>query len=178
MPIPNRSDALSILECNEGEASAPVRRTLRFGYALEVVEGARADLLQLAAPDGRLCLTIRLDPAGPQVEVHGATLAVSAQKSLRLACESLEIEVETDISMRAGGTIQTEGFSQVVRARRGDVHVVANDDVRIDGERVHLNSPYVYRPKEGRSLMEVLDAMTKAPPPVDNQAETGADGEG
>jgi hypothetical protein len=39
----------------------------------------------------------------------------------------------------ADGDLKTEARIQEIRARLGNVNVSANDDVRIDGERVMVN---------------------------------------
>lgn len=139
-----RDERLVVDEILDG-SPPPSQHELPAGYALEVVERQNRGTLRLRAPDGTLCLTIRLDETGPHLEVSAASVAVSAEKSLRMSCENLEVFAEKNISMRARGTFETEGFDQLIRATTGDIHVHANDDVRVDGERIHLNSPYTHR---------------------------------
>jgi hypothetical protein len=156
----------------EGAETSPASTSstlaLRSGYAVEAREGASQNLLLLKAPDGRICLTIRLLPEGPRVEIESESLAVSARGAIAIDCEELSIHARRDIALTAGGDltqaadgamrvraegpIETEGFSQTIRSRRGDVSVVANDDVTLDGERVRLNSPNLPR---GRGPREV-----------------------
>ena len=41
---------------SEGEKDVPTEIVLRSGYAVEAPDGPGGDMLQLRAPDGRLCL--------------------------------------------------------------------------------------------------------------------------
>jgi hypothetical protein len=131
---------------------------LESGYSVNTVESPDGDWLTVNAPDGRICLKMILTPDGPAIELHGVSLKLNAQKDVRLKCESLEIHAgkemilrtggdlthiaEKNINVKAGGALQTEAFSQKLRARSGDFEVKAKDDVMIDGERVRLNSPH------------------------------------
>jgi len=125
---------------------------LKSGYVLESFENDSADILRLTTADNKVCLQIILTPKGPVVELQSASLTLAAQKDIKLTCESLEIETKKELAIKSGGSIkqlaqgpiETEGFSQSIVARRGDVAVKANDDVRIDGERIRLNSPRPY----------------------------------
>jgi phage gp45-like len=131
------------------------------GYTVASQSRPEGDLLTVVAPDGRLCLRIELLPEGPVLEVRGQALRLASAGELRLDCERLTINatratsirtgelhevVEGDARLEVGGVIDTEGHSQRLRARRGDVELAANDDVVIDGERVRLNSPKVQDP--------------------------------
>ncbi len=123
-------------------SAAPL--ALAGGYGLEVraSDGSgRASALDVRAPDGRVCLTIRLDDGGPRVEITAASLSVRA--------DDLALEAKKDLALRAGGGILLEAqgalvsraLEQHIEATRGDILVEANDDVRLEGERVRLNSP-------------------------------------
>lgn len=101
------------------------------------------DSLRLEGPDGTVCMTLTVDDAGPRLAVHAQSVEISAEHEMRLSCQRLDIDVAEDLTMRAGGVVATEGFSQIIRAHRGDVDITANDDVHVDGERIHLNSPYL-----------------------------------
>ena len=136
------------------DTPAPTRHELLDGYALEIQDAG--SMLRLEAPDGRLCLTIRLCDEGPMLEVAATSVAVRAEKELTLACETLRVHAQRDITMHAGGNITSEGFAQTLRAHTGDGHLEANDDVRVDGERIHLNSPYAYRPTADQRLTRML----------------------
>lgn len=124
--------------------------SLARGYALETTD----ERLTLRAPDGRMCLTIVLHPDGPIVEVAAASLAVTTAGDLRIDAgrldvhtrEGLSLHSNSDIELHAKAAIATTAFEQRLTATHGDIRVQANDDVRIDGELIHLNAP---EPHEG-----------------------------
>jgi hypothetical protein len=51
----------------------------------------------------------------------------------------MDISSGGSIGVRAEGDIVSEARAQIIRASAGDVRVVANDDVVMDGERIKLN---------------------------------------
>lgn len=130
---------------------------LLHGYAVRVPQG---DLIEIVAPDGGLCLSIRLGPTGPVVEVRAASLQVATRGDLVLDCERFEVNARQEIALvsaggiahdahgdvviRADGEIATEAAGQQHRARLGNVDIRANDDVMLDGERVMLNGPRAF----------------------------------
>lgn len=138
-------------ELRPGGAEPPEGSTLalRSGYSIQAIESPQANVVHLKAPDGRICVTISLRPEGPAVEVRAGSLSIAAEGDLSIDCARLSMRAEEDISIRAGrdvsmsaeGALKTEAFSQHIKARLGDVRVEANDDVRLDGERIRLNSP-------------------------------------
>lgn len=130
------------------EASEPrALARLAGGYALHVRDEGSA--LDVHAPDGRLCVRLVLAADGPRIEISGASLAVHAEREIALSCqrftvdaaEGLALRSGADLEVRAEGALRSEGFSQAIVARRGDVDIQANDDVAVDGERIRLNSP-------------------------------------
>jgi hypothetical protein len=120
--------------------------TLSAGYSLSTATAASGEELRLHAPDGRICVKITLTPEGPLVELTSVALSVAAQGKVK--CESFEVSAEREIALNAGGdvivdagqAIVSAAFEQSHLARRGDYRVKANDDVRVDGERIKLNS--------------------------------------
>lgn len=127
------------------------------GYAVRVPRG---DLIEIVAPGGELCLSIRLGATGPLVEVRAASLQVATQGDLVVDCDRFEVNARREIALvsaggiaqdahgdvvvRADGEIATEAAGQQHRARRGNVDIRANDDVMLDGERIKLNGPRAF----------------------------------
>lgn len=142
---------------SEHDPDHPNLPALQHGYAMRV---PRSDMIELVAPGGVVCLSIRLGPAGPMVEVHAASLRVATEGELVLDCDRLEVNARTDISLisaggiiqdahgdvivRADGEIASEAAGQQHHARRGSVDIRANDDVMLEGERVKLNGPRAF----------------------------------
>ncbi len=125
----------------------PATMTLASGYTLESPD--RASILHVRAPDGRICLRLTLLPEGPMVELTSASLSIASQGDVRVDCQRFEVQAREGMTLQSGKNIETraegehiaEAFGHRVQARRGDVHLQANDDVLLDGERVRLNSP-------------------------------------
>lgn len=140
--------------------SAPTKDGLRWsrgtkaGYELQLRDEGGAEGLRIVAPGGHLCVQIRLDPEGPRIEVFGAELHAHADEVVRLAGPRVEIEAEESITLRSGGTIrqqargnvESEAFEHHLESTHGEIRLVANDDVALDGERIRLNSPPQIRP--------------------------------
>jgi uncharacterized protein (DUF2345 family) len=121
--------------------------TLASGYVLDATTAG--DELRLHAPDGRVCLKIKLTAEGPEVELSSVALSIAAKGDVNVACERFNVAASQGVSLttsgelvaKAEGAIELEGRSQKLRATRGEISVYANDDVAIDGERIRLNSP-------------------------------------
>jgi hypothetical protein len=105
------------------------------------------DCLRLLNAEGATSLTIRLTPAGPVVEISGGSmalkvdgdLAIGARRLLLHGSESVAISSDADARIVAGQTLVTQGRRQEITATHGDARVYANDDVKIDGERIRMN---------------------------------------
>ncbi|HRI64637.1 MAG TPA: hypothetical protein PK156_10360 [Polyangium sp.] len=137
-------------------ALVPQSVVLPSGRAIEVEAQADADVLRFRAPSGECVLTIHLTDAGPVVRVAGADLEVRSAKRLSLDCEEFQlraaksaaIEVGGDLRERVGGSalrvVRGEAIVEAqharLEARPGGIELRANDDVRVTGERVLLNS--------------------------------------
>lgn len=141
-------------------ATAPGRdeMTLSNGYHVEADAHGGDNLLRIRAPDGKVCLSIQLTPDGPRLEVDAVSMIVSTRRDLRIDCEGLAINTRADLDINAGGALRQRAAgdiqihaagtieslaedAQTIRAGLGDVAIEANDDVRLDGERIRLNSP-------------------------------------
>ncbi|HVY49135.1 MAG TPA: hypothetical protein VHB21_24765 [Minicystis sp.] len=94
--------------------------------------GAGADLVRIRGRDGACVLTVEITDHGPVLRFEGAALEIVAPRSLDVACGALRIDAAEGASIR--------GKSLDLEATAGTVRVKANDDVRVDGERVLLNS--------------------------------------
>jgi uncharacterized protein (DUF2345 family) len=143
-------------EAQDGAVTTTPSRTLQLGsgYSLEVVAadagsvGAHEQLV-LTAGDGKICLRVTLGPDGPAVSIEAASLSIQSRGAMHLAGREVSIESEEGLRLRSGGAISIEADQamslkareQHLEATHGDVHVEANDDVRLDGERVRLNAP-------------------------------------
>ena len=120
------------------------------------VEEDEQDRLTVRGPEGEVELRVRFTATGPVLTFAAAAIDLKTPGRLDLECGRLrvrsrngvEIEaggdlvqnIEGDHILRAGGGSQVEAHAVEIRSRAGDVRLHANDDARIEGERVLLNS--------------------------------------
>lgn len=105
------------------------------------------DRLQILAPDGRLRLTIEVTERGPVLSFEGPALTLCASGEMAFEAERLTLHgrkgvcVTTggDLVLDAAGDLASRARIQDVEARLGNVNVRANDDIRLNGERVMVN---------------------------------------
>jgi hypothetical protein len=135
------------VDVEQPAAQASTELMLAGEQLLQVQRHSHAHVLRLFGSDGALCLTILVTPEGPVIQldtgnvtlqVSGA-LAIDAQSIALRSREGITLDAEGDATVRVAGHLQTEARSQAITARRGDVAVYANDDVRLDGERIRMN---------------------------------------
>lgn len=104
------------------------------------------DLLRVVNADGQACLTVQLTPTGPVLQFDGG-LTLQTSGALALDAEHIALHGRDGVSITSNGdvTLQTTGDLtshariQNIHADLGNVNVQANDDVRLDGERVLVN---------------------------------------
>lgn len=125
------------------------------GRRVTLESDGEVDTLRIEAPSGELELTVVLTADGPVLRVSGASVELAATKTLKMSCETLAIETSADVAINVGGdlkesvsgshTVEVSGASSLeahrvsVASRLGSTEIRANDDVRIDGERIWLN---------------------------------------
>jgi hypothetical protein len=124
--------------------------TLTVGDHLLVIEPGNdqggGQVIRLIGPVGAQALTIELTPQGPRLALgSGLTLALSGP--LTIDAERVAIHGRTAVAITSGGELQVQAASDLavggrittVTADLGDVKVKANDDVRLNGERIMMN---------------------------------------
>ena len=130
----------------EGDTEAGRQVALGGRHTLEIRREDGTDLVTLLAPDGRACLSIEVGEGGPVLRLEGAaTLRLGG--ALRVDAERLELHGRSGVALTSGGAMEvsaegdlvTQGLRQRITSSRGDVQVEANDDLRLDGERVLVN---------------------------------------
>jgi len=145
--------------CYELEAmlefsAAPRSASFASGRAVTLEEGG-GERLVVRSPSGVVELTIRFTPEGPVLSFASAALELSTPGALRVDCAKLKLTAREGIEVTAGGSVKgdiqgnhdlivsgasrVEADSIAVKARLGDVAIKANDDVRVNGERIFLN---------------------------------------
>jgi hypothetical protein len=108
-------------------------------HFLHIESDGAAHVLRLVGPGGGQRLEIVVTPQGPVLRLAGGLrvelagdLAVDARRVALHGREGLALSSGADASIVAAGDL-------AARAELGDLSLRANDDVRIDGERVRTN---------------------------------------
>ncbi len=131
----------------ELEPRATARIDLAGRHQLVVQSSPDVNILQLFGQNGQVCLSIEITEAGPILRFEGAFLRLQAVGDLAIEAERLALvgrsglilESGRDLHVRAERDLTSEARIQNITAVLGNVNVRANDDVRIDGERVRVN---------------------------------------
>jgi hypothetical protein len=133
------ADAERIADLVQSPQAAP-NPTLYFssGRSVTVTDGA-PEQLTVRSPEGAVELAVRFTPEGPVLSFSAAALDLRSSGTMRLACGKLEVDAREGIALTTGGDVRAEADAVAIRARLGDVAIEANDDVRVDGERIRLN---------------------------------------
>ena len=105
------------------------------------------DILELTGADGTLSLLLRVGPEGTRIELGAASLAMRVAGEMSIDAEEISLNGRKGISLttggamtlKAGAVLKAEGESMTLSATLGDVMVYANDDVKVDGERIRMN---------------------------------------
>jgi uncharacterized protein (DUF2345 family) len=131
------------------EAAASVETIALAGkHVLEIVRNGEQNVLHLLAPDRSAGLSITITAQGISLRVAGADVVLQTTGKLAIDAEELSlhgrrgvaITTDGDATIRAQGDLSSEARIQNIRARLGNVNVTANDDVKLSGERIKLNT--------------------------------------
>ncbi len=133
------------LSAPSGDSVSSQAIELKHGYEVQI--GTELSLLEVLDPTGQLTLSVRISEEGPVIHISGAQLKVEATEKLSLHSNNIDIHAGELLSIRSEGRIEEEAATgklsmaeeHEVRARLGDIKLKANDDIKLNGERVKLN---------------------------------------
>ena len=97
------------------------------------------DILTITNPDGEVELEIVLDAKGPILRFRQAGLDLQCDGRVRFDCEHFQVHASESIEQVTAGELQQTARSVSIEATHGDVTARANDDVKLNGERLMLN---------------------------------------
>lgn len=111
------------------------------------VERSGSDVLVRSA-DGALCLRVTQGPDELVVECIAGRMRLRAQAAMQIEAPQVSIYAQDELSLQSGGDLHLQARGRVsmradalsLEAVGGDARIVANDDVRIEGERIRMNS--------------------------------------
>lgn len=116
-------------------------------HRIDIHRGDGSDTVELIAGDGKLLLAIEIGERGPVLRFDGPSLTIRASGEIAVTADRLALRGESGLSLASGGDLEiaakgdlrTTARTQQINAELGDVRIDANDDVRLDGERVLVN---------------------------------------
>ncbi len=122
--------------------------TLTVGDHVLMVEPGEGtgQIIRLIGPAGAQALTIELTAQGPRLHL-GSGLSLALAGTLSIDAERVAIHGRSGVNITSGadaqlaavGDLSTSGRIHNITADLGDVKVKANDDVRLNGERILMN---------------------------------------
>ena len=100
-------------------------------------------------------LQIELTETGPRLRFESADVELASSGTVSVDCERFEVRAEQsivhktrgyyaqavggDTVLYAKGQLHTKAESTIIETTRGDTVITANDDVKLEGERIKLN---------------------------------------
>ncbi|HNN94723.1 MAG TPA: hypothetical protein PKI03_20745 [Pseudomonadota bacterium] len=120
-----------------------------------LLEAGQEERLIVSNPEGALELTIRFTPEGPVLSFTAKAIGLENSGIIKMSSESLHIQTRKHLTMDIGGSLQQTVGQQIsthaqgpllmesrrteIKTALGDISLEANDDVRIQGERIRMN---------------------------------------
>jgi hypothetical protein len=104
---------------------------------IDTADGAHR--LRLVGPAGGQSLEIIMTPTGPVLRL-GSGLRLELAGPLAIDAEQIALHGRRGVELRSGGEVTIAAATHLnAKADLGEVRVKANDDLRLDGERILMN---------------------------------------
>jgi len=105
------------------------------------------ETLRLLTTEGKVQMTIQMTKDGSEISLSGDVVKIAAKEKLELKSPVIDLTAEKEICLTSDGdmhqTVKRDSYQKArihnITADLGNVNIKANDDVRLDGERVKLN---------------------------------------
>lgn len=97
------------------------------------------EALTLLEQNGKVAVTVTITPEAVTLNLGGAKVEVAVEKSLAIAAESIALHGREGVTIETEGALVTTARRQALSSTHGNVEVDANDDVKLNGERILLN---------------------------------------
>lgn len=133
----------------ERPAEPPKQEILQFKHnnSLLISRGKVQDTVQVLHPSGEVQITIKMTEQGAVISLSGNTIEIEAKEKFIVQSPVIDLKASEEIKLTSEGDLHTnvkrDSFNtariQHITADLGNVNIKANDDVRLDGERVKLN---------------------------------------
>lgn len=129
------------------------------GRELRVTSTPRGEEIEVRSPGGEMELRVALTPEGPVLLLRGVRLEIDSSDAVALRCKDLDI--------RATGGIRLEAQT-IALGSRGETHLKAMGQARIDAEVLHLNGGDRSEYPDGKPgyVPPTFELPSKTPPPA------------
>ncbi len=135
-------DIINTTEMNENSFA------LSYGRFLKISSGSNhRDIFTVSNREGMIELEITITEKGPVLQFNTVDMKIASKGRVRIDCEDFYVHAkgrikyssDGDLIQQANGDMSTTARICSVKARRGNINLDANDDVKIKGERILLN---------------------------------------
>jgi uncharacterized protein (DUF2345 family) len=114
---------------------------------LVLERGAGGDRLSIVGAQGEVRAMIEISADGAVLRLGGDKLTIRAEGALAIDAQRIAIHAREGMALTTGGDLvlqadrdlYSNARAQNITADLGDVKIRANDDVRLNGERVRSN---------------------------------------
>jgi hypothetical protein len=139
-PAPAQSESATPLGLVDERAAAREERVpLRWGKVLRVTSDEDRERVVVLNARGGVELTLELTERGARLVLDAADVELRATRAVAVACDTFTIAART-FEVEASERAVITAADAALTATTGDVAITANDDVKVNGERVLLNS--------------------------------------
>lgn len=115
------------------------RVPLRWGKTLQVTSTPDHERVVVVGAKGRVELTLEITATGAKLVLDAADVELRSSREVAVACDTFKVAARR-FEVDAAETATITAKDAAVTATEGDVAITANDDVKVNGERVLLNS--------------------------------------
>jgi hypothetical protein len=130
----------AILDAVDASATGREERVpLRWGKTLQVTSAPDHERVIVVGAKGRVELTLEITESGARLVLDAAEVELRGSREVAVACDTFKVAARR-FEVDAAETATITAKDAAVTATEGDVAITANDDVRVNGERVLLNS--------------------------------------
>ena len=137
---PARAESATPLGLVDERAAAREERVpLRWGKLLRVTSEEDRERVVVVNARGGVELTLELTESGARLVLDAADVELRAARGVAVACDTFKVAART-FEVEATERAAITAPDAALTATTGDVVITANDDVKVNGERVLLNS--------------------------------------
>lgn len=128
-------------------ADVPQTLALGGGATMVLTRGDELSNLEFFDPTGRLTLSLLMTPEGPVLRIAGVGVKVDVEGDLSFSADQVKLTGRERVDIVSGGEFHLDVAGRAFQNARshemiselGDIRLKANDDVRLEGERVMVN---------------------------------------